>query len=145
MKWGMTGPAALLIGVLPCLPSGPLTACEVNSVLVDSDCISAEALNVSSSGAGVSVGGIRVSSGGGDCPALQGAGITYYRDKDGRPGFADPPDQFVGHIQGELATSTGTIEIGTFSSHDPNNGPADSWQLVVTDAAGGTSTFSGEF
>ena len=145
MKVFELGSAALLFAVVPFLPTRGLTACSADSMLISTDCLSVEALEVESDTIGVPVGGVHMSvPDDPDCPPLNAASITYYRDNDGIPGFLSPPDDFVGHKAAHLDGTTGDLTIGSFSNESSQNGRADSWQVDVSTNSG-QSRFSGDF
>ncbi len=138
--------AGLSFPALPAfLPAADLS-CSVETILYQDDCLTVEAVGISSSGGGtVTASGVdvRVDSA---CDPITTFDVVTYRDKDGKRGFTDPPDEPIGGLHGGSSNhSTYTLSLGALSNHDPMNGSADAWEFTATHPDGTTTTGCGTF
>jgi len=146
--------SVLLVGllVLPWLPSlGPewSLACESTWVVLDTSvngqpCLSAVASSVGRSGPDVTVQGVKVVSQR-PCKPITDVTIVTYRDRDGREGFQQPPDELVSRISAHSDTPVDSLSVGSFSNSDPTRGRADHWWMDVGHPGGSHTRASGTF
>jgi hypothetical protein len=131
--------------LLPVLAPG---GCGAEAVIIDTDCIQATAVGLHKSGGGVSARGVKVEAGdknsaGADCPDLVGADMVLFEESGDTPGYQEDEDTFVSTQSGELDTPSGSIKIGSVSTHS-GGGNATAWATTITTTSGQTK-FSGTF
>lgn len=137
----------LLLKFVPLLLAGSLAVpcCNGDHVVIDYDCLEVVATGVRDCGSGaVSVAGLQVDSPQG-CPKISEFEVVYYKDVDGIPGYANPPDRYVDHRSATIGTPTASAAVGSMSNHSQSNGTADSWSVRVVDENGAVTTTSGSF
>ncbi len=136
----------LLPGLSPALD----LSCETRTVLLqtgdgsEEPCISAEAFGLSRSGPDISVQGVRIETNP-PCGPLTDASVTTYRDRDGKEGFTNPPDELVSVTSAHNDVPFTELSVGTFTNNDGLNGRATHWELSVTYADGRGARASGTF
>ena len=137
-----TIPLAVLAAVSPlAAPAG------CSTTVAETDCYEIVGTDISVGG-GVTTGGVRVEVADDEaCPLLSEFEFTAYNEQDNVAGY-DPAGQDVDVNTWKADTDAPTTElvIGQFSSASQGGGVgATHWQATITDAQGGTHTFSGNF